>query len=581
MISGLGRQVAVVLAVMLSACLVVSASASAQDNRGVQVSPANPAGTKPNTASDEQRVALVIGNGAYRSVPHLANPPNDARAIADVLRGAGFDLVGGKALVDLDRPGTEQAIRSFGQKLRGGTIGLFYYAGHGVQINGANYLVPVSANLTTEADVKYELVDVNYVLDEMVQAGNRLNVVILDACRNNPFGGRGLRAVSSGLAQMQAPSGTVISYATQPGNVAADGADGHSPFTEALATSIREPGRTVFDVFNDVGVTVKKKTGGIQQPWLATSPIEGQFYFVAPPAAVAEPARPLAAPPPYIVTGTDKEALYWESIRDSNNSAFYQAYLDQFPSGVFAGLARAKLATLPRRDVSPPPQPAVQSGTKAALTDQPKLGRMQRALDPASVPFLSEAQKAGLGDYLAAVSPKMLAIGSAGHLAWVSSKGNRDVTREDMRRRTLERCQFSNGAPCVLYSVDGFLVDDSGAIPPPTPVSLRVSGIFEPEAVPFVSQAVRDTKMKEYAGAAAHKALAIHPGGAWSYVSGRSTAEEAKKAALENCSKFRDHGCAIYAADDKIVFDHHEVTDDSLGAGAKGDHAKVWLHEGK
>ncbi|MBF0562284.1 MAG: caspase family protein, partial [Alphaproteobacteria bacterium] len=263
---------------MLLACPAVSPPASAQDNRGVQVLTPSQAATSPSAAAGEQRVALVIGNGAYQSVPHLANPPGDAQAIAEVLRSAGFDLVGGKALVDLDRFGTEQAIRSFGQKLRGGAIGLFYYAGHGVQINGTNYLVPVSANLATETDVKYELVDVNYVLDEMVQAGNRLNVVILDACRNNPFGGRGLRAVSGGLAQMQAPSGTVISYATQPGNVAADGANGHSPFTEALVTSIREPGRTVFEMFNDVGVSVKKKTGGTQQPWLATSPIEGQFY---------------------------------------------------------------------------------------------------------------------------------------------------------------------------------------------------------------------------------------------------------------------------------------------------------------
>jgi uncharacterized caspase-like protein len=228
----------------------------------------------------ERRVALVVGNGAYRNVALLKNPANDARLMAQTLTAVGFELIDGKPLVDADKATLERAIRSFGQALRGGAVGLFYYSGHGVQINGVNYLVPVGANVAEELDVKFELVDAGLVLDAMAIARNRLNILILDACRNNPFGGRGLRDIGAGLAQVSAPSGTVISYATQPGDVAQDGAGRDSPYTEALAAAIRHPGQDIFATFNEVGLRVKEATGGQQQPWLATSPIDGQFYFM-------------------------------------------------------------------------------------------------------------------------------------------------------------------------------------------------------------------------------------------------------------------------------------------------------------
>jgi uncharacterized caspase-like protein len=231
----------------------------------------------------ERRVALIIGNGAYRNAPPLGNPPNDARLMAETVRSANFEVVGGQPLINADRPAMERAIREFGQALRGGAVGLFYYSGHGIQVKGSNYLIPVTADVAQESDVKYELLDAGFVLDEMANARNRLNIVILDACRNNPFGDRGLRAVSSGLAQVTAPAGTVLAYATQPGAVASDGTGRHSPYTAALAQAIRQPGLDLFATFNTVGLQVKRTTGGQQQPWLATSPIEGQFYFTGPP----------------------------------------------------------------------------------------------------------------------------------------------------------------------------------------------------------------------------------------------------------------------------------------------------------
>jgi uncharacterized caspase-like protein len=181
---------------------------------------APPGACQTGAAPAEERVALVIGNGLYRHVPPLTNPPSDARLVAETLKSLDFRLIGDAALLNGDRAAMERAMRDFGKRLRGRSVGLFYYAGHGVQIEGENYLVPVAADVEDAADVKYELVNVGYVLDEMKNAGNRLNIVILDACRNNPFGGRGLRALTRGLAQMQAPEGTLISYATQPGNTA-------------------------------------------------------------------------------------------------------------------------------------------------------------------------------------------------------------------------------------------------------------------------------------------------------------------------------------------------------------------------
>jgi len=162
----------------------------------------------------EKRLALVVGNSAYQSVTPLDNPKNDASLMAKTLSGLGFMLIGGGAQLDLDKAALDKAVQSFGQQIQGADVALFYYAGHGVQVSGANYLVPINANPTRETDVDFQMVDINLVLRQMQGAGTRLNLVILDACRNNPFGGRGLRASGGGLAQMRAPEGTLISYAT-------------------------------------------------------------------------------------------------------------------------------------------------------------------------------------------------------------------------------------------------------------------------------------------------------------------------------------------------------------------------------
>lgn len=280
------------------------------------------------SAQPQRRIALVIGNGAYEYLPRLANPVSDARLIATTLQSVGFELVGGGAQIDLDRAGFERAIRQFGAKLAGGSVGLFYYAGHGVQLQGVNYLVPVAANPETAADADFQLVNANTVLKQMESSDPRLNIVILDACRNNPFGGRGLRDAGGGLAQMQAPRGTLISYATQPGNVAMDGINGHSPYTAALAEVIRKPGLPVLEVFNQVGLAVDRSTGGQQQPWVATSPLEGAFYFLGPTTVNIAPPTPVP------------EMVFWQTIAQSTNPADFKEYLRKFPRANLQGWRR-------------------------------------------------------------------------------------------------------------------------------------------------------------------------------------------------------------------------------------------------
>lgn len=232
---------------------------------------------------NERRVALVVGNSDYQYVPQLSNPRNDARLMAETLSKLGFTLIGGGAQINLDKPAFDHAIQQFGSQLGGSTAALFYYAGHGIQVHEKNYLIPVSANPTKESDADFQLVDAQFVLNEMEDGGARMNMMILDACRNNPFGGRGLRSATGGLAQMQAPKGTLISYATQPGEVARDGAGQDSPYAMALVQALQMPGMNVLDVFNKVGLLVEEETGDAQQPWISSSPIEGAFYFAGAP----------------------------------------------------------------------------------------------------------------------------------------------------------------------------------------------------------------------------------------------------------------------------------------------------------
>jgi len=238
-------------------------------------------------APSEARRALVIGNANYQDSP-LTNPVNDARDMGRVLKQSGFEVV---VLEDANLLTMSRALRDFGDRIAEGGVGLFYFAGHGLQVKGHNYLVPADASIEREDEVAFQALDVNAVLEKMDSARNRSNFVILDACRNNPFA-RAFRLTSQGLAPMDAPAGTLIAFATAPGSVAGDGAGRNGLYTQHLLDQMAVPGLKVEDVFKRVRAAVRSASSGQQVPWENTS-LESDFYFTAPKVAPSKKLSPV------------------------------------------------------------------------------------------------------------------------------------------------------------------------------------------------------------------------------------------------------------------------------------------------
>ncbi|MCX6335246.1 MAG: caspase family protein [Bacteroidia bacterium] len=223
-----------------------------------------------------KRLALIIGNGNYTNTQPLSNPVNDANSVYFMLNKLGFDLL---KYEDLTQTDMKKAIDDFGEKLKKYDVGLFYYAGHGVQVDGSNYLLPVDANLKSEKDVDYECIDAGKVLSKFDVAGTKTSIIILDACRNNPFAKSWSRGIKDkGLAFMEAPPGALIAYSTSPGSVAFDGSGTNGLYTECLLQSIGDPELNLIQVFQKVRKMVRERSAGVQIPWESTS-MEGDFYF--------------------------------------------------------------------------------------------------------------------------------------------------------------------------------------------------------------------------------------------------------------------------------------------------------------
>jgi len=246
----------------------------------------------PSRASvAEPRHALVVGNASYANAP-LTNPVNDARAVATALRKAGFTV---DLKLDASQRQLQDAVTSFGDRLKAGGAGLFYFAGHGVQIRGRNFLLPVGAEIKREDEVPFKAVDVQMVLDKMDTAKNRVNVVILDACRDNPFA-RSTRSSGGGLGSMDAPIGSLVAFATAPGSVASDGKGDNGLYTQHLLANLERPGLPIEEVFKRVRLGVRLDSNGQQIPWESTS-LEGDFFFF-PPSPAAQASRTTLPPPP-------------------------------------------------------------------------------------------------------------------------------------------------------------------------------------------------------------------------------------------------------------------------------------------
>lgn len=280
----------------------------------------------------QKRVALVIGNGGYQHTAHLKNPINDANDMAAALQRLGFDVLRG---IDLTQGGMRDILRTFTGKAAGADVALLFYAGHGLQVGGKNYLLPVDAQIENQADLEFGSIDLNLVLGVM-EGQAKTSIAFLDACRDNPLGtrlSRGTRSggVGRGLAQVDSGVGTLIAFATQPGNVALDGDGRNSPFTSALLTIMEQPGLSLSEVMISVRNEVLKSTAGKQVPWEHSS-LTGQFYF-----------KPLEAGSAAAIDQSGLEVAFWNSIQGSKNPQLFEAYLRRYPNGAFADIAKINL----------------------------------------------------------------------------------------------------------------------------------------------------------------------------------------------------------------------------------------------
>ncbi|QPF94972.1 caspase family protein [Bradyrhizobium commune] len=307
-----------------------------------------------SAAKADRRVAFVVGNGAYRNVAQLPNPPIDAKAMASTLRNVGFEVIEGS---NLTRDQMTEKLLDFGRKAQGSDIAVFYYAGHGIAVSGTNYLLPVDADIKSEMDVKLgAAINIDLTLDQTM-GDAKVKLVFLDACRDNPFAAKiksnsATRSVNvgSGLAEMKSGEGTLIAFATGPGQTALDGQEGNnSPFTRALIDNITKPGVEIQQAMTSVRAQVNEETHKGQLPWGHTNLIGAVYLNQAPTTQVANAAPAVSSSTPVAASTSSSDGVeleYWRSVKETNKPEELNAYLSAYPNGQFKALALARLAAI-------------------------------------------------------------------------------------------------------------------------------------------------------------------------------------------------------------------------------------------
>jgi hypothetical protein len=334
----------------------------------------------------DKRVAFVVGNAAYKNVPALPNPAIDAQTMASTLRNVGFDVVEG---INLTRDRMSEKLLDFGRKAEGADVAVFYYAGHGIAVNGTNYLLPVDADLKSEMDVKLgAAINVDNTLEQTMQDA-KVKLVFLDACRDNPFAAkiRSAKAtrgvtVDSGLAAMTSGTGTLIAFATGPGQTALDGDKGaNSPFTRALVANITRPGVEIQQAMTAVRAQVNEETNKNQLPWGHTNLIGSVYLNQAALPADSTKAEAPAGTTAAATPASDVEVEFWRSVKDSSKVEELNAYVTNFPNGAFKALALTRIAALqgeanPTRNLTA--DPALSDEADQVSEDQIGLDRGKR-----------------------------------------------------------------------------------------------------------------------------------------------------------------------------------------------------------
>ena len=460
--------------------------------------PASASGATGDEAG--RRVALVIGNGAYVNAGSLPNPPNDGREMAEALRRVGFEVMEG---IDLDRQAMEQVVRSFARTIRGSDVALLFYAGHGLQVAGVNYLVPIDATLEHEADLPFEAFNLDVVLHQMEQ-GERTNLIFLDACRDNPLarslarsmGATRSAVVGRGLARIESGIGTLIAYATQPDNVALDGQGDNSPFTTAILTHIDTPGLEVRQLLTRVRQQVIEETDRRQVPWDHSS-LTGEFYFVAEPPEAEEAAvvtAPVADTISLVSLPPDAtELMFWEATqaiaRPEQKISALERYIERFPEGQFTDLAAIQIVALQLAL-----QPAAQESTGGEGEEASGADEIEVAVvtpPPTVDPATAERQMALSRSERQEIQEALTALGFATHgIDGVFGPNTRSAIRSYQRVRGIDVTGYVNAGIVDALINEAF----RGGTPATTQTPDRTSAQIPPSVPASVPPSPRDVR---------------------------------------------------------------------------------------
>ena len=477
----------------------------------------------------ENRVALVIGNGAYQHAPRLTNPANDAADVTAALKRSGFETI---LATDLDKAAMDEVTIRFARAARAADVALFYYSGHALQFGGVNYLAPIDTRLVDEADLR-RMVRLDEMVQDLQQAKN-LRILVMDACRDNPLAEQLKRSLGStralplqrGLAKIDSPEGMIVAFATQAGRTAEDGDGRNSPYTAAFLKNI-EAKDEIGTIFRRISSDAYTTTRQTQLPELSLSLI-GEFYLngkvqITVPAA-PRPADPCAA-----------ASEHWKSVESIGAIEAYQDHIKRFPDCAFAGLAKVRIEGLKAKVAAKTPDNS--GGPSAAIT--PPLIASAENFSPEAVPFVSARTRIALANEYARAGPnKALALNITGYNAFVVDQQDQEAAKTAAFEQCKKRADAGNSIrKCEIYAVGDKVVFPHGRPPLPQWPWIRndpsTEKPFVAKDLPLISEAAKTSFATTFPLARKPKSIAVSPKGQFYYQAGVESIEDAARRSLE------------------------------------------------
>jgi hypothetical protein len=509
----------------------------------------------------ENRVALVIGNGAYEHAPRLTNPANDAADVSAALKRSGFETI---LATDLNKAAMDEVTIRFARAARGADVALFYYSGHALQFAGINYLAPIDARLTDEADLR-RMVRLDEMVQDLQQAKN-LRILVMDACRDNPLAEQLKRSLGTtralslqnGLAKIDSPEGMIVAYATQAGRTAEDGVGRNSPYTAAFLKNI-EAKDEIGTIFRRVSADVYTATRQTQLPELSLSLI-GEFYLngkvqitvTGPPAA----ADPCAA-----------ASEHWKSAETIGTIEAYQDHMMRFAGCAFAGLAKVRIDSLKGKIAAKTPGKSGESSsvsnnaapTVSVPAPTPPLIASAESFSAEAVPFVSAKTRTVLANEYAPAAPnKALALNITGYNAFVVAQNSEEAAKTAALEQCKQRVDAGRSIrKCEIYAIGDRVVFPHGRPPLPQWPWIRhdpsTEKPFVAKYLPLISDAAKASFAATYPQARKPKSIAVSPKGLFYYHAGAESVEDVTRRSLESCGALTGVACMIVALDDAFV----------------------------